>query len=845
MVFSKGIKIKTPAYTKDTELYNIESIPKVFIPVSDSYTLTVAEGDRVLVGQLLGIALGRQTPLHCSVSGTVAGCIDIDSQQYLEIENDGKYELCSDIAPCEKRLSQMTPEEMIDRIRLCGIDAWQLLESSRGTAKRLVISCVDTDPYSCDRKCTVANFTKEVVGGAKIILKSLGLRLCEILIERKNTDEINLLIDCIGDSELFDIIDIRGKYPLAEDININKYLSDADGMEDGSICMLDVHSVAAVYKAFSEGMPYVRRTVSIGGSAAREDGCFDIPIGTPIKYIVNSCVDRDLTPNFSTVTGGVMKGKLAGGGAIVVGDTHSIAFFSQSDMTARIGSCIGCSKCDNACPEHLFPSVLVCECENDFNRAMDESGMDMCTQCGACTYACPASIPICEIADGQCSLLSPENRYKKRKKEKAPFISNNDSVRAINTDVIIALGALLAWAVCVSGVKALLICAVSVLTAVLTELLFNALTKSGIFGILDLNSVACGMLTALTLGAGIPLYACVITSFFAVMFLRGAFGGSGKNLIHSAFGARILASALFHDAFEFSGGRYTLFDFLIGNNKGALGEVSVILLCAVFLYLVFRRIISPITPLAVISAFTVVTFFTSPAGNAPNTTLIILLGTGILYVAVFCGVEYSTVPKNSLGKMIYGITVGIIAALIGRFTSYEGAYIAALASSLLTPALNRMHRITASPAVFDTDDGDEQYVADNEAAKEYLTATGMIVTADDDSQFIKSNKTDSTSDFENQALQDPTSEDSTDNTAPSTSEDYQHDYSQTMEFSDTKADELLSILSAELGLADLSVENKEEAEDNAPSSEQEKEKAPELDSTELFNILYNEEENKK
>ena len=694
---SNGIKIKKPAYTKDTEIYRIENIPEVFIPVNENYTATVGSGDRVLVGQLLGIALGKQIPLHCSVSGTVKGTVNIGGTEYIEIENDGKYELCSDIAPCEKRLSQMSTEEMLDRIRLCGIREWKYLLSMCSSAKRFAVNCLDNDPYSSDKKCAIANYASEIIGGSKIVLKILSLRLCELVIEKNSTDAINTLIDKIGESRFFDIIETTGSYPMGESMRIPGLLG-GDDTDDDSVCILDVHTVAAIYRAFSLGIPYVRTTVSIGGSGAFEDGCYDIPIGTPIRYVARQCAEseQENTEPYTTIVGGMMCGSVCDPTATLVSyDTHSIVFQKNKEMTVRVGSCIGCGRCDKACPDKLLPSVFVSGYEANFDSAYKASGMEWCSECGACSYVCPANIPICDIANKDADPLIPDKKYKKETKTSAPFIHHAETTKSINADLIIALGALLVWAVCAFGTSALVLSATAILAAATSELIFNLLTKSRAFAVLDLSSVVCGMMCALTLTKNTPVYVAAIASFFAVIFMKGIFGGNGKNLLHSAFGARVFVSLFFHDAFVYEAKNYTLFDLLLGNTEGGFGEVSVIILVCVFIYLAIKKIVSPTVCLCTLSTFAAVTFLCAAPGNAPNEVTVSLTGTAIIFVSVFSSVEYSTVPKSIFGKVTYGAVCGAVAALIGKYTSSEGAYISALIASTLTPLFNRFYEVEA------------------------------------------------------------------------------------------------------------------------------------------------------
>ena len=823
------VKIKKPAYTKDTNIYSIDNIPKVYIPVPELCTLTVEKGESVLVGQLLGVALGHEIPVLSSVSGVVAGTIRLGSCEYIEIHNDGKYKLSPSVKPCEQRLSQMSAHDITERIRLCGIPDWKALSESVGKAKRFALNCLDSDPYSFDKKCTVANYTKEVVGGAKIVLKALGLRLCEIVQDRKNTDEINLLVDCIGDSEFFDIIDIDLKYPMSETEHIIAHLPDSEELQDDELFVIDAHSAAAIYRAFAQGMPYIRRLVSIGGSAADRCGCYDLPLGTPVKYIAERCTEPLKKSEFTAVTGGVMNGTAASElEGYITHDTHSLAFIKNVDLCIKQSNCIGCTRCDRACPEGLLPSVFICEQEKSYARAIDASGMDRCTDCGACSYVCPARIPICEVARGEADTRLTDGRQRTYKKTKAPFINHPESVRSVNSDVILTLLMLLAWSVFCHGPRALLIAFISVAAAVLSELAYNALTKGDARGVLNLGSVVCGLLGAMTLSVDVPLYAPAITAFFSVVILRGAFGGGGKNLFHSAFCARVLASLIFHDAFIYTPRNYTTFDYIIGNTEGALGETSVILLCAAFIYLALRKIISAIIPALTLSTFWAVSFLIAPAASTADYAKTMLIGTGIIFVSVYCSTEYQTTPKSTLGKVAYGALVGALAALIGRFTSYEGAYISAIAASALTPLFNRFYTAVQAPLYSGEEyeepkaedaaeeanenaEKDTEHLEEAEKAEEAAPAY-LFITEEENGEEAELGAELAYEAFENlrpAILRNETSEDEPENEQEPDTEDKadgddesesKQDFSQTMEFSDAKADELLELLAKEIGL---------------------------------------------
>ena len=87
------------------------------------------------------------------------------------------------------------------------------------------------------------------------------------------------------------------------------------------------------------------------------------------------------------------------------------------------------------------------------------------------------------------------------------------------------------------GLPALWVILVSVVSAVGTEFLYDKLTgKPDTWK--DGSAALTGLLLALTLSAQTPLYAPIIGSVFAILVVKCAFGGLGKNFINPALAAR-------------------------------------------------------------------------------------------------------------------------------------------------------------------------------------------------------------------------------------------------------------------------------------------------------------------
>lgn len=106
-------------------------------------------------------------------------------------------------------------------------------------------------------------------------------------------------------------------------------------------------------------------------------------------------------------------------------------------------------------------------------------------------------------------------------------------------DVLIALSPAAVWAVIVFGLQALLLMAVSVLTAMLTELLMRwILGRSSSLG--DLSAVVTGLLFSFLLPVTTPLWVAAIGAFIAIAVAKELFGGLGKNYMNPAFFARFI-----------------------------------------------------------------------------------------------------------------------------------------------------------------------------------------------------------------------------------------------------------------------------------------------------------------
>ena len=292
----------------------------------------------------------------------------------------------------------------------------------------------------------------------------------------------------------------------------------------------------------------------------------------------------------------------------------------------------------------------------------------------------------------------------------APHIHEaGSSTRRIMLDVIIALIPAAIAGVVIFGISALWTILVCVASTVLSEFLFNLCAgKKQTVG--DLSAVVTGLLLALNLSTNVPLWQCALGGVFAMVVVKGFFGGIGKNLVNPAIAARVFLLLAFTGTV--AGGAapvadatssatplvtinqsveaakaISLSDLFLGTYGGAIGETCAVALLLGFVYLVVRKVIKWYVPASFAATVFVCAFLFG--GFDAGYALQHVLAGGALLGAIFMATDYVTTPATGKGRVVFCIGAGILTYLIRRFGAYpEGVSIAILTMNLLTPFIS-------------------------------------------------------------------------------------------------------------------------------------------------------------
>ncbi len=291
----------------------------------------------------------------------------------------------------------------------------------------------------------------------------------------------------------------------------------------------------------------------------------------------------------------------------------------------------------------------------------------------------------------------------------SPHMFTRTTTSVLMRDVIIALVPSLVAAVWIFGWRALLVTAVAVAAAVLTEYLFEkAVGRENTIG--DFSAVVTGMLLAFNLPVTIPLWQVALGSIIAILVVKQLFGGIGRNFANPAIVGRIVLFLSFSQAmtaWQFPdavssatplalmragdmNALPSLWHMFLGLKGGCLGEVSGLALLIGFAYLLIRKVISWHTPVV----FVAVVFLLSwPLGGSLTYALYQILSGGLLLGAIFMATDYATTPSTNWGRVLFGLGCGLFTVLIRQWGSYaEGVSFAILFMNILTPYLSKWTR---------------------------------------------------------------------------------------------------------------------------------------------------------
>ena len=393
----------TPIYPKTVTICMSQHIGAPCKPL-------VKIGDRVTVGQKIGDGQGLCAPIHASVSGDVilVGPRPAPTGTYVEsivIASDGKYTLCPTIQKRES-MEGLSKEELISIIREAGVTGMGgagfptsvKLSSGLGKVDTVLINGAECEPYITSDDRLMQEEPHRILRGIRVIKEILEPKQTVIGVENNKPDAIASMQKALkGEATL---LPLKVRYPQGAEKQLIQAVTGRcvppGGLPASVGCaVFNVATCAAIGDAVFDGMPVVRRAITVTGKAVAKPCNLLAPIGTSFEDLVEAAGGFASDP-YKIFVGGPMMGIAQHTlEASTIKGNNALTCYSEADRPKAVEPhCIRCGKCVDACPMHLMPLFLHKARKKGDLEDLEKYNLMDCIECGSCAYGCPAMIPL-------------------------------------------------------------------------------------------------------------------------------------------------------------------------------------------------------------------------------------------------------------------------------------------------------------------------------------------------------------------------------------------------------------------------------------------------------------------
>ncbi len=375
----------------------------------------VKKGDEVKVGQVIGDTDAFvSAPIHSSVSGKVTG---IETQRnamggmdtLVVIEADKEQTLAEDIKP--PVITDM--ESFVKATRASGLVGLggasfpthiKFNPKNKDEVKTFIVNGAECEPFITSDHRTMLEDAQNVIDGALEIMKWLETDMGYIAIEQNKPDAIANFDRLIAEQGIKNLktFKLLDKYPkgaervLIYEITGKECPAGVLPAELGCI-VSNVTSVAFFGQYLKDGIPLIKKRMTVDGDAVKEPKNIIAPLGTQIHDIIEFCGGYK-TPEGpeKILMGGPMMGRaiFSDQMPIVKNNNAILAFSKNQAYIPEETACINCGRCHKACPFNLLPTGLAEAYERRDAQRLSDLQVMQCMECGSCSFVCPARRPL-------------------------------------------------------------------------------------------------------------------------------------------------------------------------------------------------------------------------------------------------------------------------------------------------------------------------------------------------------------------------------------------------------------------------------------------------------------------
>lgn len=277
---------------------------------------------------------------------------------------------------------------------------------------------------------------------------------------------------------------------------------------------------------------------------------------------------------------------------------------------------------------------------------------------------------------------------------------------------------LVAMAAYLYGFRPLIMVAIAVVMAVLSDVLVAAMRKRK-YEPRDLSSIMLAVMLVLMLSAALR-YEMVVFGVFTTLLIKHAFGGyAGSVYQPAAFGFAVTVICWPNEMFKYPGSFHSIglglesnavlydapaftirnggmplvdrMDLLLGDYPGPMGATFCVILLAILIFMIAGKVTTWHIP--TVFLFTVAAYaflFPRIPGTRWESVMFEILSGVIVFSAVYIVADPVTSPINAKAKILYGFLLGLATMLFNHYGAFQmGVCFAVLLINPLAPFFDR------------------------------------------------------------------------------------------------------------------------------------------------------------